>query len=167
MNLVNKKRNGERITPVGQPRDSSNVVDLKTALKRSLDGKAATVTPVKKKAKAATGQREMLLPIAGKKAAEPVAKKKPTAAANAKSELISCARRAICRAGCAASATSARLTMVLRARRLFCRSRRLGQKRAKFWDRFPVGGYATIVERWRKLDDGRIEFTMRRLPTAD
>ena len=80
VDLVNKKRNGERITPVGQPRDSSNVVDLMTALKRSLDGKAATVAPVKKKAKAATGQREMLLPIAGKKAAEPVAKKKPTAA---------------------------------------------------------------------------------------
>lgn len=33
--------------------------------------------------------------------------------------------------------------------------------------RFPVGGYATVVERWRALDDGRIEFTMRRLPTAD
>lgn len=34
-------------------------------------------------------------------------------------------------------------------------------------DRFPAGGYATIVENWRKLPDGRIEFTMRRLPTAD
>jgi hypothetical protein len=33
--------------------------------------------------------------------------------------------------------------------------------------RFPVGGYSTIVEHWRALDDGRIEFTMRRLPTAD
>ena len=33
--------------------------------------------------------------------------------------------------------------------------------------RYPVGGYATIVEHWRQLDDGRIEFTMRRLPTAD
>ena len=32
---------------------------------------------------------------------------------------------------------------------------------------FPSGGYITIVERWRQLPDGQIEFTMRRLPTAD
>jgi hypothetical protein len=32
---------------------------------------------------------------------------------------------------------------------------------------FPAGGYMTIVERWRQLPDGQIEFTMRRLPTAD
>jgi hypothetical protein len=31
----------------------------------------------------------------------------------------------------------------------------------------PVGGYMTIVENWRQLPDGQIEFTMRRLPTAD
>ena len=34
-------------------------------------------------------------------------------------------------------------------------------------DRFPAAGYGTVVESWRLLDDGRIEFTMRRLPTAD
>jgi hypothetical protein len=28
-------------------------------------------------------------------------------------------------------------------------------------------GYMTIVEKWRQLPDGQIEFTMRRLPTAD
>ena len=28
-------------------------------------------------------------------------------------------------------------------------------------------GYQEIVERWRQLPDGRIEFTMRRLPVAD
>ena len=39
-------------------------------------------------------------------------------------------------------------------------------KAREILDRFPVGGYATVVEHWRKLDDGRIEFTMRRLPTA-
>jgi hypothetical protein len=33
--------------------------------------------------------------------------------------------------------------------------------------RYPVGGYSTTVEFWRNLDDGRIEFTMRRHPTAD
>ena len=32
---------------------------------------------------------------------------------------------------------------------------------------FPSAGYMTIVERWRKLPDGKMEFTMRRLPTAD
>lgn len=32
---------------------------------------------------------------------------------------------------------------------------------------YPSGGYMTIVERWRQLPDGRIEFVMRRLPTAD
>jgi hypothetical protein len=32
---------------------------------------------------------------------------------------------------------------------------------------YPAGGYTTIVENWRQLPDGQIEFTMRRLPTAD
>ena len=32
---------------------------------------------------------------------------------------------------------------------------------------FPAGGYMTIVEQWRQLPSGEIEFTMRRLPTAD
>ena len=32
---------------------------------------------------------------------------------------------------------------------------------------FPAGGYMTIVEHWRQLPDGQIQFTMRRLPTAD
>lgn len=40
-------------------------------------------------------------------------------------------------------------------------------KAREIFDRFPAGGYATVVERWRELPDGRIEFTMRRLPTAD
>jgi hypothetical protein len=31
----------------------------------------------------------------------------------------------------------------------------------------PPGGYMTIVANWRQLPDGQIEFTMRRLPTAD
>ena len=37
----------------------------------------------------------------------------------------------------------------------------------KFLREFPSGGYMTIVERWRQLPDGQIQFTMRRLPTAD
>ena len=45
-----------------------------------------------------------------------------------------------------------------------------GQARevARDWlDRFPRAAYLTEVESWRVLEDGRIEFTMRRLPTAD
>jgi hypothetical protein len=34
-------------------------------------------------------------------------------------------------------------------------------------DALPSGGYMTIVESWRQLPDGQIEFTVRRLPTAD
>ena len=30
----------------------------------------------------------------------------------------------------------------------------------------PAGGYASIIENWRQLSDGQIEFTIRRLPTA-
>jgi hypothetical protein len=32
---------------------------------------------------------------------------------------------------------------------------------------FPQGGYASVVEQWRQLPDGEIEFTMRRLRTSD
>ena len=31
----------------------------------------------------------------------------------------------------------------------------------------PQGGYMTVVEQWRQLPDGQIEFTMRRLRSAD
>jgi hypothetical protein len=34
-------------------------------------------------------------------------------------------------------------------------------------DEYPTGGYITILESWRQLPDGQIEFTMRRLPAAD
>ena len=40
-------------------------------------------------------------------------------------------------------------------------------KAREFLREFPSTGYMTIVERWRQLPDGKIEFTMRRLPTAD
>jgi hypothetical protein len=40
--------------------------------------------------------------------------------------------------------------------------------RARDWfQRYPKAAYMTRVESWRQLADGRIEFTMRRLPTAD
>jgi len=36
-----------------------------------------------------------------------------------------------------------------------------------YFDRYPKGGYMTEVSSHRVLDNGEIEFTMRRLPTAD
>jgi hypothetical protein len=33
-------------------------------------------------------------------------------------------------------------------------------------DQSPQSGYLPIVENWRQLSDGKIEFTMRRLPAA-
>ena len=40
-------------------------------------------------------------------------------------------------------------------------------KTREILQQYPAGGYATTVEFWRKLEDGQIEFIMRRLPTAD
>jgi hypothetical protein len=42
------------------------------------------------------------------------------------------------------------------------------QRTARDWfNRYPKAAYMTEVESWRVLDDGLIEFTMRRLPSAD
>lgn len=40
-------------------------------------------------------------------------------------------------------------------------------KAREIFDRFPKAAYLTEVEFWRELEDGRIEFTMRRLPSSD
>lgn len=40
-------------------------------------------------------------------------------------------------------------------------------KAREILQRYPAGGSSTTVELWRKLEDGQIEFTMRRFPTAD
>jgi DNA end-binding protein Ku len=72
VDLINSKRNGKTIGTTAKPRPGTNVVDLMTALRQSLDTKekpAAAAKP-KKPAKRAAGQREMLLPISGKKAAK-------------------------------------------------------------------------------------------------
>ena len=37
----------------------------------------------------------------------------------------------------------------------------------KFLDRYPAAGYMSAVENWRELPGGEIEFTMRRLKSAD
>jgi hypothetical protein len=41
------------------------------------------------------------------------------------------------------------------------------QKAREILDQFPRAGYMAVVENWRQLPDGRIEFTTRRLPTAE
>lgn len=38
---------------------------------------------------------------------------------------------------------------------------------AEFYGRFPKEAYMTAVDSWRELPGDRIEFTMRRLPSAD
>jgi hypothetical protein len=40
-------------------------------------------------------------------------------------------------------------------------------KAREMFRRFPKAAYMTEIESWRELPDGGIEFTMRRLPTAD
>ncbi|MCS4012455.1 hypothetical protein M2192_009475, partial [Bradyrhizobium elkanii USDA 61] len=67
-----------------------NVVDLMDALRKSIgrDASAATEAPkkpTKKPRKAAAGQKEMLMPIAGKKPAKEAAAKKPAARPQRKS----------------------------------------------------------------------------------
>ena len=79
IDLINQKRAGKPITAKARPR-GENVVDLMDALRKSIGGGAAAATEAPKKAaktrKAAAGQKEMLVPIAGKKPAkEPAAKK--------------------------------------------------------------------------------------------
>jgi hypothetical protein len=41
------------------------------------------------------------------------------------------------------------------------------EKAREMFRRFPKAAYMTAIESWRELPDGGIEFTMRRLPSAD
>jgi hypothetical protein len=41
------------------------------------------------------------------------------------------------------------------------------EKAREIFASFPKAAYMTEIESWRELADGRIEFTMRRLPSAD
>jgi hypothetical protein len=40
-------------------------------------------------------------------------------------------------------------------------------KARQLLDECPAANYVKIVENWRQLPDGRIQFTIRRLPAAD
>jgi DNA end-binding protein Ku len=78
VDLINQKRNGIRTTAKAAPKSSGNVINLMDALKRSLASEKQSAPPVtakgKKPRKAASGQREMLLPISGKRSAKEEAK---------------------------------------------------------------------------------------------
>lgn len=53
-------------------------------------------------------------------------------------------------------------------RETFCLERQAARDKAREWfDQWPKAAYWTEVESWRALDGDRIEFTMRRLPSAD
>ncbi|MBB4382949.1 Ku protein [Bradyrhizobium sp. SBR1B] len=79
IDLINQKRAGKPITPKSKPA-AGNVVDLMEALRRSVGKEAA-----KKLKKEFAGQKEMLMPIAGKKPAKEAAAKKPAARPQRKS----------------------------------------------------------------------------------
>ena len=88
LDLINQKRGGKPIAAKERPR-GENVVDLMDALRKSIGGSAAAAGPGKKPAKkprrAAAGQKEMLMPIAGKKPAKETAAKKASARPQRKS----------------------------------------------------------------------------------
>ena len=53
-------------------------------------------------------------------------------------------------------------------RRTFVQPRDEARKTARaFLDRWPAAAYMSAVESWRRLPDGSIEFTMKRLKSAD
>jgi DNA end-binding protein Ku len=79
IDLINQKRAGKPIAAKERPR-GENVVDLMDALRKSIGGGTGAGTeapkkPAKKARKAAAGQKEMLMPIAGKKPVKEAAKK--------------------------------------------------------------------------------------------
>jgi DNA end-binding protein Ku len=82
--LIDAKRNGKAIGPKPRPR-GENVIDLMDALKKSLATEAAAPKAKKKPRKAAAGQKEMLLPIEGKKPAKKAAAKKSASKSQRKS----------------------------------------------------------------------------------
>ena len=76
IDLIDRKRSGVRLTAKAAPKTAGNVINLMDALKKSLASERQAAPPAaakakgKKPRKAASGQREMLLPISGKRAKE-------------------------------------------------------------------------------------------------
>src|ERR1700747_2815081 len=79
VDLIDKKRAGVKLPAKAAPKTSGNVIHLMAALKRSLAGESDSAPAAKAKEsnkggkkpkKRIEGQREMLLPISGKKAKE-------------------------------------------------------------------------------------------------
>jgi DNA end-binding protein Ku len=74
IDLINKKRSGISLTAKAAPKTGGNVINLMDALKRSLASEKQSPAPAKAKGKKPRkrieGQREMLLPISGKRAKE-------------------------------------------------------------------------------------------------
>jgi DNA end-binding protein Ku len=79
--LINAKRQGKRIGQKPRPQ-GENVVDLMDALKKSLASEATAKG--KKPRKAAAGQKEMLLPIEGKRTKAETKKGEKPAASRAR-----------------------------------------------------------------------------------
>jgi hypothetical protein len=53
-------------------------------------------------------------------------------------------------------------------RETFCLPRGEAREKAREWfERFPKAAYMTEIESWSELADDKIEFVMRRLPSAD
>jgi hypothetical protein len=53
-------------------------------------------------------------------------------------------------------------------RETFCLPRDEARAKAREWfERFPKAAYMTEIESWRELTGDRIEFVIRRLPSAD
>jgi len=77
VDLINRKRAGKPLTKQERPA-GSNVVDLMDALRRSV-GQSAPAKSGRKPRKVSSGQKEMLMPIEGKKTAKEPAAKKTTA----------------------------------------------------------------------------------------
>jgi DNA end-binding protein Ku len=83
VDLINTKRAGQPITRKARPA-GGNVVDLMEALRRSV-GEAEPAKSGKRPRKASTGQKEMLMPIEGKKGGKEAAAKKSSAKPQRKS----------------------------------------------------------------------------------
>jgi DNA end-binding protein Ku len=82
IDLINQKRNGMPTAAKAAPKSAGNVINLMDALKRSLANERpsappATTAKAKKSRKRIEGQREMLLPISGKREAKEEAKAPP------------------------------------------------------------------------------------------